>query len=272
MPELPEVETTCLAIKPYAIEAVIEKVIIRHSQLRFPIPGELQHLAGRQIKMISRRGKYLLIQLSEGFLLIHLGMSGHLQIIVHRPAQKHDHIDLQLSTGVILRYHDPRRFGLWLYIADRPFEHPLLAHLGLEPLSPDFNGDYLFKRAQGKKQSIKSFIMNNAIVVGVGNIYATESLFLAGLNPLSASGSLSINHCQKLSAAIKQVLQQAITAGGTTLKDFYVLDGQPGYFANNLQIYGRKNQPCVNCASLIAITRIAGRNSAFCPICQPLIP
>ncbi|MDP1602164.1 MAG: bifunctional DNA-formamidopyrimidine glycosylase/DNA-(apurinic or apyrimidinic site) lyase [Legionella sp.] len=271
MPELPEVETTRLAISPYLLDETIDKLVTRHQQLRLPVSPDLQFSVGQKIRAIERRAKYLLLHLSKGCLLIHLGMSGHLRIANKGAlAGKHDHIDLQLVNGLILRYQDPRRFGLWLYLTQNPLEHPLLSHLGVEPLDDTFNGSYVFNRAHKKTQSIKSFIMNNEVVVGVGNIYATESLFLAGIHPETPAGSISYERFEILISYIKKVLRQAITAGGTTLKDFYALDGKPGYFANELLVYGRKNQPCFRCDTLIEIVRIAGRSSAFCPGCQIL--
>lgn len=271
MPELPEVETTRLGISPFVLNQTITAITIRQAQLRRPIPVELKTLCiGQVVQAVSRRAKYLLFKLCEGYLLCHLGMSGHLRIIAaNSPAGKHDHIDLLLSNGRTLRYNDPRRFGLWLYIAENPEKHRLLANLGPEPLSEMFNGDYLFRRAHHRKQSIKAFIMTNEIVVGVGNIYATESLFLAGIHPQTSAGCVKQEKFAALVDHIKQILQQAIKAGGTTLRDFYAIDGKPGYFSNNLQIYGRKNLPCFQCHTLIQTIVISGRSSAFCPSCQP---
>ncbi|MBA3535722.1 MAG: bifunctional DNA-formamidopyrimidine glycosylase/DNA-(apurinic or apyrimidinic site) lyase [Tatlockia sp.] len=269
MPELPEVETTCRGISPYLLKQTIISVIIRQPQLRLPVSPELNSLCvGREIQNLRRLSKYLLFELSEGYLLNHLGMSGHLRIIKDAEAGKHDHLDLLLSNGYTLRYNDPRRFGLWLYIPENPEQHPLLNRLGPEPFDDSFNGNYLLHRAKSKTQTIKSFIMTNEIVVGVGNIYATESLFWAGIHPLTPAGQLKLAQFDILALRIKEVLQQAIDAGGTTLRDFYGSDGKPGYFSNKLQIYGRKNQPCFHCNSLIQTLRIAGRNSAFCPNCQ----
>ena len=269
MPELPEVETTKRGISPFLINQRIEKVIIRQKQLRLPIPPLNLICAGETIQTVSRRAKYLLLQLSKGYLLIHLGMSGHLRIVSPElAAEKHDHIDLLLSNGRVLRYNDPRRFGLWLYIEEDPNQHRLLTHLGPEPLTTAFNGGYLFEHAHKKRQSIKSFIMTNEIVVGVGNIYASESLFLAGIHPQRPAGSLTPENFAVLAEHIKQILQLAIEAGGTTLRDFYAFDGKPGYFTLNLQVYGRKNKPCLRCNTLIQTLVISGRNSAFCPNCQ----
>lgn len=272
MPELPEVETTCRAISPFLHHKTIANITLRHTQLRLPISADLQLATGQTILAVNRRAKYLIIELTHGRLLIHLGMSGHLRILTTATLPgKHDHIDLTLTDGILLRYHDPRRFGLWLYTTTLPDEHPFFSHLGPEPLSNDFNGDYLYQKAHKKTQSIKSFIMTNETVVGVGNIYATESLFLAGIHPLYPAGLVSKDDMDCLATFIKQVLQQAIIAGGTTLRDFYTADGKPGYFANELQVYGRKHQACFRCQSPIEIVKIAGRSSTFCPQCQPFV-
>ena len=270
MPELPEVETTRRGISSALLNQTIASVNVRQARLRVPVTPELNALcAGRTIFDINRRAKYLLLQLSEGTILIHLGMSGHLRVIHSTTeAGKHDHIDLCLANGTVLRFNDPRRFGLWIYIKDNPSQHPLLAHLGPEPLSDAFNGEYLTTRAQRKTQRIKSFIMNNKVVVGVGNIYATECLFLAGIHPQTPAGAVPQEKLMQLSRHIKTVLQQAIDAGGTTLRDFYAADGKPGYFANDLKIYGRKGEPCYTCRQLIETVTIAGRSSTFCPQCQ----
>lgn len=272
MPELPEVEITGRGISPFLLHQIIIGTVIRQQQLRVAIPSELNQLCvGKEIKAITRRAKYLLLQLSEGYLLNHLGMSGHLRIVSQDLAPgKHDHLDFLLNNGHTLRYNDPRRFGLWLYIEKSPEHHPLLAHLGPEPLSEAFNSAYLLNRAQQKNQNIKAFIMRNDIVVGVGNIYATESLFFAGIHPQTPAGKLNQYDFDKLVPIIKQVLQQAIDAGGTTLRDFYAADGKPGYFVNQLQVYGRKNLPCFQCGTSIQTIMLGGRSSAFCPNCQPI--
>ncbi|WED43210.1 bifunctional DNA-formamidopyrimidine glycosylase/DNA-(apurinic or apyrimidinic site) lyase [Legionella cardiaca] len=271
MPELPEVETTRLGISPYLLNKTIKAIDVRQPKLRLLVPPLNEICSGQQILAITRRAKYLLLHLTQGYLLIHLGMSGHLRLVEsNHPPDKHDHIDMRLHDEYTLRYNDPRRFGLWLYLADNPQDHPLLSHLGPEPLSDVFNIEYLSQRAYKKQQPIKSFIMRNDIVVGVGNIYATESLFLAGIHPQTATGHLQKNQLIELINYIKQVLEQAIRAGGTTLRDFFTIDGKPGYFANSLQVYGRKGLPCFQCSHLIQAITIGGRNSAFCPHCQPL--
>lgn len=271
MPELPEVETTKQGIKPYLKEQIIDSITIRNAQLRLPVPTDIELLcAGKKVMAVTRRAKYILIHLSEGYILIHLGMSGHLRIVPARTEpKKHDHIDLQMTNGNILRYCDPRRFGLFLYIDKNPYQHPLLAHLGPEPLAEEFTSQYLYQRSRNKNQPVKSFIMTNEIVVGVGNIYATESLFLTGIHPQMPAHQLTETSSHLLTTQIKKILESAINAGGTTLKDFYTFDGKPGYFSVSLQVYGRKNQPCFQCNQIIETIVIAGRHSAFCPQCQP---
>lgn len=270
MPELPEIETTKEGIKNYLEGYIIERVIIRNAKLRIPVPPTIhEQCIKKTILEVNRRAKYLLIHLNQGVLLIHLGMSGHLRIVPYNtPPGKHDHIDLCLNNQSILRYCDPRRFGLFYYIEDEPYQHALLRHLGPEPLSKAFDADYLYQKIQKKTQPIKAWIMNNHLVVGIGNIYATESLFLARIHPMSPSCTLSYQQCELLTEKIKAVLTAAINAGGTTLKDFYSAEGTPGYFSIALQIYGRKNQPCLHCKSIIDSVMITGRSSAFCPQCQ----
>lgn len=273
MPELPEVETAKKGITPYLEGQTIDRVIIRNPQLRVPVPIHFNELcAGKKINAITRRAKYLLLHLSEGYVLIHLGMSGHLRVVPNASApEKHDHIDMIMKNGTLLRYCDPRRFGLFVYIEENPHQHPLLAHLGPEPLSEEFSDNYLYQRGKNKTQPIKSFIMNNEVVVGVGNIYATESLFLAGIHPLTSVKKLSLTAMQLLTSHIKKTLHAAIAAGGTTLRDFYSLEGKPGYFSISLQVYGRRKQACFKCATPIETVIIGGRHSAFCPLCQPLL-
>lgn len=271
MPELPEVETTKRGIAPFLLHQTIGRIIVRQPRLRYPITGNIQRCQNQTLLSVSRRAKYLILELSRGALLIHLGMSGHLRLFTSEiKAGKHDHVDLVLHNGHTLRYCDPRRFGFWLYIPGDPFEHPLLRHLGPEPLSAGFNGDYLHEQSRSKNASIKSLLMRNEIVVGLGNIYATESLYLAGLHPQKPAGSLSLEESHLLAGHIKNILEQAINAGGTTLKDFHSMDGKPGYFAQSLQIYGRKNLPCFKCGSFIQTLKINGRHSAYCPSCQML--
>lgn len=274
MPELPEVETTKEGIKLHLEGQTISRICVHNPRLRIPVPDRINELcAGKKILAITRRAKYILIQLSQGHLLIHLGMSGHLRMVeLSSIPQKHDHITVALNNNLLLQFYDPRRFGLFLYIDKNPYKHPLLAHLGKEPLSEEFNGHYLFQKGKNKNKPIKSFIMDNKIVVGVGNIYATESLFLAKIHPSTPTKILSEETQLKLAKHIKEVLQQAIACGGTTLKDFYSFDGKPGYFSISLKVYGRKNQPCMQCQHPIASVILGGRNSTFCPKCQKQDP
>ncbi len=270
MPELPEVETSRLGITPHLQGQTIKAIIVRVEKLRWPVPQELQNLVGQKIQSIRRRAKYLLIDTAEGSAIIHLGMSGHLRILDETtPAVKHDHVDLLLDSGKVLRYHDPRRFGSWLY-SKAGESHLLLEKLGPEPLSEQFNADYMWQKAMGKKTLVKQFIMNNAVVVGVGNIYASESLFMAKIHPKTAVSNLTRSQVIALVAEIKQVLAVAIERGGTTLKDFSQVDGKPGYFAQQLQVYGRANKPCLTCQSLIQEEKIGQRNTFWCENCQPL--
>ncbi|WP_217543398.1 bifunctional DNA-formamidopyrimidine glycosylase/DNA-(apurinic or apyrimidinic site) lyase [Vibrio metschnikovii] len=268
MPELPEVEVSRLGISPHLVGQTIAAVTWRCEKLRWPIPHQLIQLEGQKIAAISRRAKYLFIETKAGSAIIHLGMSGALRVLdADFPPGKHDHVDLVLANGKLLRYHDPRRFGAWLYIA--PGEsHPLLEHMGPEPLTDAFNVETIAKRANNKRLAIKAFIMDNKNVVGVGNIYANESLFKAKIHPLRPAQSLSDIEWQCLVSEIKAVLATAIVQGGTTLKDFSQADGKPGYFAQELQVYGKGGKPCPICAEPIAEQKIAQRNTFFCDACQ----
>ena len=270
MPELPEVETTLQGIKPHIENQVIENIIIRHHQLRWPIPFTLpQELKGKSIHKIIRRGKYLLLCIDDGALIIHLGMSGHLRILTHKtPPKKHDHVDIEFENKKVLRFNDTRRFGAVLWIKKNPDQHFLLAKLGPEPLTPNFNSEYLWKRARTRKVSIKSFIMDSHIVVGVGNIYAAEALFLAGIHPAKSAKSISLERMEKLVAAIKKILEQAIQKGGTTFRDFVNSEGKPGYFANKLNVYGRENLNCIKCDTKLLMLRIGQRSTVYCKKCQ----
>ncbi len=272
MPELPEVETTKEGIKPHLQGQRIKTIIVRNPKFRLPVPEHINEFCvDKRINTIQRRAKYILIKLSQGTIIIHLGMSGHLRIVPSdTKAEKHDHIDLVMDNRISLRLCDPRRFGLFLYTEEDPYQHALLSHLGPEPLSEEFNNTYLQQKLANKTQPIKSLIMSNDIVVGVGNIYATESLYFSRVHPNTPAKFLSAESVITLTSQIKRVLKQAITAGGTTLRDFYAFDGKPGYFSQSLQIYGRKNQPCYHCDHLIDSLIIGGRNSSFCPQCQPL--
>lgn len=270
MPELPEVETTCRGIRPHIVNKVIGAVEIRQKQLRWPVPERLpERLIGQRFTRIERRAKYLLLECDLGVVIMHLGMSGSLRIVPYgTPAGKHDHIDILFADRTVLRFNDPRRFGAMLWTENPAFEHPLLAKLGPEPLSPTFDGEHLHRLAQGRKTPVKSFIMDGHIVVGVGNIYASESLFIAGIHPNRQAGRISLTRYQKLAEAIKTVLTKAIEQGGTTLRDFVNEQGKPGYFQQSLFTYGRANQPCMICAAPIKQIRIGQRASYYCASCQ----
>ncbi|WP_455210337.1 bifunctional DNA-formamidopyrimidine glycosylase/DNA-(apurinic or apyrimidinic site) lyase [Kaarinaea lacus] len=270
MPELPEVETTRRGIEPYVVGYVVEKTIVRERRLRWPVPKGLeQQLRGQRIDKVSRRGKYLLLHTQAGTLLIHLGMSGSLRILpCETTPLKHDHVDIVLSNKQCLRLRDPRRFGCVLWISAHVSQHELLKNLGPEPLSDAFNKEYLYSASRKRKVAIKQFIMNSHIVVGVGNIYANEALFLAGIRPGLAAGRLSKPRCQLLIDAIKTVLTKAIKQGGTTLRDFTASDGNPGYFQMQLNVYGRSGEPCHQCGTSIKSLHQGQRATYYCPKCQ----
>lgn len=271
MPELPEVETTCRGIRPYITQSQIQAITVRQPRLRWPVSEQVTQLIGQTIKSVERRAKYILISTTGGTLIIHLGMSGSLRICnTDTLVRKHDHVDVVLANARILRFHDPRRFGAVLWTADAPTQHPLLIKLGVEPLESGFTGEYLWNRAQGKKVAIKAFIMDAHQVVGVGNIYANEALFLAGIHPQTAAYQLSKAAYERLSTYIKQVLSDAIEQGGTTLRDFVREEGQTGYFQLALNVYGRKGLPCVHCNTPIVQIKQGQRSSWYCPSCQPL--
>lgn len=270
MPELPEVETTCRGVRPHLEGQTIRELIVRQSKLRWPVPSDLnRQLQQQPILSIKRRAKYLLIELPNGTLIIHLGMSGSLRVLDHQiAAEKHDHIDLLLTNGQLLRYRDPRRFGAWLWWDKAIEEHQLLSHLGPEPLSDAFNSDYLKMHCAKRKSPIKQVIMDGRVVVGVGNIYASESLFLAGIRPTTAACRISKPKLEKLVQAIKTVLTNAIAQGGTTLRDFTNSEGKPGYFAQQLNVYGREGEACLKCQQLIKQKTIGQRSTFYCPQCQ----
>lgn len=268
MPELPEVETSRRGIAPYLVGAQIVRSLIRFPKLRWPIPAEIIDLKNQPVLGLQRRAKYLILELPTGWIIIHLGMSGSLKILSEpQAANKHDHIDLELDNGKTLRYTDPRRFGAWLWTNDIQ-QHPLLRLLGPEPLSYDFDAEYLIEQSKGKRLAIKQWLMDNKLVVGVGNIYASESLFSANLLPMRPAGTINTEEATGLVAAIKQVLQRSIDQGGTTLRDFLQSDGKPGYFAQQLQVYGRAGAPCFHCQNLILSQRLGQRNTFWCPHCQ----
>ncbi len=267
MPELPEVETTKRAIEPWLSNQNIDKVHCRQPQLRWPIPKKILTLKNQPILNIGRRGKYLWLECEPGYILIHLGMSGHLRIITDKqPANKHDHIDLCLQNGHRLRYHDPRRFGSWLWAEDLT-THPRLQSMGPEPLSRQFHGKYLWQMIQSRQTPIKTLLMNNQVVPGIGNIYANETLFLAGIMPTRSSNLLNLEDCQRIVSLSKKLLRQAIQAGATPLKDFRA-NHQPGYFQQQLWVYGRHDQPCKRCKTPLESETLGQRRTVFCPKCQ----
>jgi formamidopyrimidine-DNA glycosylase len=270
MPELPEVETTRRGIAPHVRGRRIAGARVRQRRLRWPVPASLgRTLQGQTVHEVERRGKYLLLKLDRGCLILHLGMSGSLRIVAGgSPAQKHDHVDIEFDHGRCLRLRDPRRFGSIHYTRADPLRHPLLAALGPEPLASDFNGDYLHRRARGRRQAIKTFIMDSRIVTGVGNIYANEALFLAGIHPGRAAGRVSLQRCRALADAIRLVLRLAIEKGGTTLRDFTGGEGRPGYFRHQLQVYDRAGDSCRQCGAAIRQRRTGQRSTFYCVRCQ----
>ncbi|PJK01559.1 DNA-formamidopyrimidine glycosylase [Lysobacteraceae bacterium NML03-0222] len=269
MPELPEVETTRRGLEPHLLGRRVRQVVLRRNTLRWPIAEQIERLLpGQTLHAVRRRSKYLLLDTDAGSALWHLGMSGSLRVLPQQtPLRAHDHVDFALDDGQVLRYNDPRRFGCLLWQAPGT-THQLLAGLGPEPLSQDFDGDYLYQRSRGRSVPVKSFLMNAAIVVGVGNIYAAEALFEAGISPQREAGKISLARYLRLADAVKRILANAIERGGTTLRDFISPDGLPGYFEQELLVYGRGGEPCKVCGSRLKETRIAQRSSVWCPRCQ----
>ncbi|MGB1438593.1 MAG: bifunctional DNA-formamidopyrimidine glycosylase/DNA-(apurinic or apyrimidinic site) lyase [Luminiphilus sp.] len=268
MPELPEVETTRRGVEPHVLGRQILSLTVRQTNLRWPVAPELPTLlAGQQILRARRRAKYLLLDAERHTLMIHLGMSGSLRIMpVTSPPLFHDHVDIVLDDGNCLRYNDPRRFGsMHLLTSD---DHPLLNQLGPEPLSSDFDGAWLYDRARGRRAPVKQFLMDGQVVVGVGNIYANEALFMAGIHPARAAGRISLQRFVRLADAVKVLLSVAIEQGGTTLRDFVGSDGQPGYFAQQLNVYGRAGLACRQCTRTLRELRQSNRSSVYCPGCQ----
>jgi formamidopyrimidine-DNA glycosylase len=269
LPELPEVETTLRGIEPSLHGRVIKQVRVRNAALRWPITREVQQACGQTVRGLRRRAKYLLIECDSGGLMCHLGMSGSLRICQDGdPPRKHDHFDLVLDSGYCVRFHDPRRFGALLWWNPPWQEHVLLRELGPEPLSAEFDGSYLWQRSRGLQVAVKNFIMNGKVVVGVGNIYAAEALFMAGIHPSRAAGRIALERYQGLATTIKDVLAHAIRRGGTTLRDFHSASGEPGYFAQELLVYDREGHGCFQCQTPIRRRVIGQRSSYYCPQCQ----
>jgi formamidopyrimidine-DNA glycosylase len=273
MPELPEVETTRRGLLPL-VGNVAKSVTIRHPRLRWPIPQHLlQTLPNQTLKALTRRAKYILCEFSgeetNGVLLLHLGMSGRIQVLdCNYPAEKHDHFDIEFIDGQVLRLRDPRRFGAVLWLDNHDNNHPLLNSLGPEPLEADFNAKYLQKALANKTLAIKNAIMDGHVVVGVGNIYASESLFRSRIHPETPANKLSLKSCERLVVEIKSTLQDALNAGGSSLRDFFGTDGNPGYFQQEYFVYARTNEPCKVCARPIKTMRLGQRSTFYCEHCQ----
>lgn len=270
MPELPEVETIRKGIAPFVTGETVSDIIVRERRLRWPVSAQLRRkLIGITIRSITRRAKYIIFHTDNGCMLMHLGMSGSLRIITdNRPPEKHDHVDIEFASGISLRFRDPRRFGSIHWTNGDPLQHKLLHHLGPEPLDNNLDGDYLFIKSRKRTQSVKTFLMDSRIVTGVGNIYANEALFTAGIHPQRKAGNISKTRYVKLATAIKLVLQQALAKGGTTLRDFVNSEGEPGYFRPELKVYDRTGEPCVKCNSIIKRLRTGQRSTFYCPVCQ----
>lgn len=270
MPELPEVEITCMGLKPI-LKKTITNVTVRNYSLRWPIPINLKKiLLNQKIFHIKRRAKYILIEFNQTYLMIHLGMSGRLEILKkYVPPKKHDHVDIEFrESNQILRYTDPRRFGSILWVDGDINEHPLIVKLGPEPLENLFTDKYLLSKIHNKKSSIKNIIMDSHIVVGVGNIYASESLFKAGVLPERLGCNVTLDECKKIVKFIRSTLTKAIELGGSSLRDFYNVNGQSGYFQQTYHVYGRKGKPCIKCKTIIEVKQIGQRSSFYCPQCQ----
>ena len=268
MPELPEVEVTRRGIEPHIVGRTITAVAVREPRLRWRVPAAVRALAGREVRAVKRRGKYLLLDCGDGHLILHLGMSGSLRLVDPGVAPgKHDHVDLCFGRQ-ILRLRDPRRFGAVLWTAGPPEAHPLIRHLGVEPLSRALDGRRLHALARASRVQIKPFLMDGRRIVGVGNIYASESLFLAGIHPRKRAGRLSAERCALLVDAIKRTLRTAIRAGGSSLRDFVGSDGEPGYFQRRAWVYDRAGQRCRRCAAPIRRVVQGQRASYYCPVCQ----
>jgi formamidopyrimidine-DNA glycosylase len=270
MPELPEVETTRRGLLPHVRGRRIRSVVVRNGSLRWPVPRDLaQRLKDSEVLEIRRRGKYLLFDTARGHLLVHLGMSGKLSMVAPgAPAKTHDHIDLTLDGPRMMRFTDPRRFGAMLWLESPAESHMLLKGLGLEPLSPEFTGAALRERAGGRRVAVKQFLMNGRIVVGVGNIYASEALWQAKVSPLRSAGSLSAARWERVAEAVRATLERAIVAGGSTLRDFAGAEGGAGHYQNRFAVYGRAGKPCKRCQTPIRSIRQGQRSTFYCPRCQ----
>ena len=271
MPELPEVETTLRGIEPSLTGRTVRDVVVRNPDLRWPVPAAVERATGKKVAACRRRAKYLLIDMenADGGLMIHLGMSGSLRVCrAGDEPRKHDHLDIVLEDGTCIRFNDPRRFGVFTWYDAPADQHPLLRDLGPEPLSGSFSGAHLHALSRGRRGAVKNFVMDGKVVVGVGNIYASEALFMAGIHPQRAAGRVSAARYDALCGAIRDVLERAIRRGGTTLRDFIGSDGNPGYFAQELLVYDREGLPCFRCGADIKRKVIGQRSSYYCPSCQ----
>ena len=269
MPELPEVETTCRGIAPHTEGRKVGAVLVRQAQLRWPVPDSIQEMVGQTVERVTRRAKYVLLEMASGTAMIHLGMSGSLRVVDDDLIpEKHDHVDIILDSGKALRLHDPRRFGAVLWTEGDVEAHKLISHLGPEPLTEAFHDDYLYENAKNRSVSVKQFIMDAQVVVGVGNIYASESLFMAGISPKRAANKVSRQRYRVLTECIIRVLSQAIEQGGTTLRDFVQAEGKPGYFKQSLNVYGRTDESCNQCGASIAQIKQGQRSTFYCRKCQ----
>lgn len=271
MPELPEVETTRRGLEPHLVGQRIDNIVVRDRRLRWPVPAKLNKQAsGAKIRSVERRAKYLLIDCgATGWIIIHLGMSGRLRVLPRStPFSRHDHIDIVLSSGMLVRFTDPRRFGALLWTREHPSKHALLCGLGPEPLDEAFDANWLHARTRGRSVAIKLAVMNSDIVPGVGNIYANEALFRARINPRTKAGRLSLQRCAALVTAIRETLTDAIAAGGSSLRDFFGTDGSPGYFQQQYMVYARQGEPCKECGTAIRSVRLGQRSTFYCTRCQ----
>lgn len=270
MPELPEVETTRRGLEPYVLGRTVTGLVVRNPRLRWRVPQQiLRELPGQKIQSMTRRGKYLLLATAAGTAILHLGMSGSLRIAnCAQPADAHDHVDIALDNGDCLRLRDPRRFGALLWTRNDPQQHKLLRDLGPEPLSSAFSGNHLFEKSRGRKRAIRDFLLDGRIVAGIGNIYANEALFKAGIRPSRRSGRVSRDQYARLADAIHATLSRALKAGGTTLRDFRNGRGEPGYFQLSLSVYGRAGEICGTCGTVIKARSQGQRTAFFCPKCQ----
>ena len=270
MPELPEVETTRRGVAPHVVGRRIVRLTVYDPRLRWPVPPDLaKRVAGRTIDAIDRRSKYLLFRLGADTLLMHFGMTGSLRVYHEPPPRRaHDHVDIALDDGTLLRYHDPRRFGAMLWLPASQASHALLAHLGPEPFDDAFDAAYLWKALRMKTTAIKLALMDNRVVVGVGNIYASEALFRAGIRPTTAAGKISRARIEKLVVAVRKVLGDAIEHGGSTLRDYVDAGGRPGAAQFRHAVYGREGKPCRVCRTPIKMRRQGGRATFYCPACQ----